>query len=267
MPTKYGTLRQRQNLERKVKSMDTIEKDPYLHGGLPDKNQFRRRKEELTKQLQSISPPPTTGEDKDSLQKRQENIEAFLKLPCPSIKKPEMPTKSEMWDSTAQTRGKHSSWEWFAKNYTLDTKGEPVKAKGGYGALMEWKDNQRRLHGDEEEINIDIANTENLRSEKQNMGLVDSTRMTYGLSAKAKENYDAVFSDHEKTEIEKRLEEAQRRIDDLERTSLKRTRAIPKDRIQCSAVRTNGQRCNMYVKKGETLCRMHKEDDEVQLSA
>jgi len=242
MPTKYATLKERQKISKKIKQMESVESNSYLYNNLPDQKQFKARKETLKKQLDAISPPPITPEERKQLSERKELLEAFEKLPCAEIKKPEMPSTSEMWTSTSQTRGKHKAWEHAVKNYTVDENGKVVRAKDGYGAEFERKDLVRRLDEGEEDIDAEIASTERLRSSKNNMSLIDSPKMDYSFSAKAKENYDEVFPDHEPTEVERKIS------------------TVRKKRM-CSAQKANGKPCGGFAAgtSEPPLCTYHKQ--------
>lgn len=207
MPTKYGTFTQRQKIASQVKANETIAANPYLYENLPNKKEFETRRKETKQQLTTLTPPDVSIDERPALERRQQLLEAFITKECPSIRKPAMPSDKEMWNNKSADRGKHMTWEQSVKGWNLDATGNPIKAKDSYGALLEWKDNQRRLHREDEETNPGIASTENLRPGSSGTSLVDARSMTYGLTPTARANYDQVFPDHEPTQVEKMLEE------------------------------------------------------------
>jgi len=174
--------------------MNDIASDPYKFGSIENKTQFMKRKKDLEAQKVAISPPAITDEERASLVRRQETLEAFIKLESPDIKKPAMPSKIEMWESPAGAKGKHLQWDKAIKKYTINQKGDAVHAVEGYGAVSEWKDNQRKLYAEAEADDPDIANIEQLRPQNRDKSSFgDYKRITFGSTARYRQAYDDVF--------------------------------------------------------------------------
>jgi hypothetical protein len=166
--TKYATHRQVQDTERELRDLKRVKNDPYLYGSVPNKPDFAKREKEVEDRLTRIKPPGVSASERKRLESRNELLEEFIRGKADEIRKPAMPTKQQMWDSPAGAVGQHRMWQDRVNNFTVGEDGKAGRAKGGYGAMSEWKDNCRRLADDEQrEMDPDISSPEQLRPDKR----------------------------------------------------------------------------------------------------
>jgi hypothetical protein len=253
MPTKYATAQELDRQKDIVAYAENVEKNPALISKIDDRSEFDKRKKQAQAIIDSkTAPAPKDDSERRVLRERQELLEAFITKETPEIGKPDMPSRQEMWETPAGAVGKHLKWENSIKNYTLDGSGNVVKAKAGYGAAFEWKDNQRKLRGDDEAFDPDIANLEKLRSEKRDKSSFADYKsiMTAG-SPKFKANYDEVFPDHVPTPVEAKMSEKAE-------SKFKNTGYVPSTRPICGRIKKNGEKCNNRVLEGLDYCRHHR---------
>jgi hypothetical protein len=240
MPTQYGTAKEIEGYKQTINQIEGIQENPYLAAQISDPREFKKRKQDVETQLaKREAPAPKDDKERVALRGRQEMLEAFIRLECTEISKPAMPTQHEMWETPAGAVGKHSLWENKLKNYSLDQNGNPVQSKDGHGAIFEWKDNQRRLRGEEEQWDPDIANVEKLRPQNADKSsFADYKKILTAGSPQFKEKYDEAFPDHEPTPVEAKIESA---------------------KIKCSGKKSDGEPCGSFPMKGTTFCRKHQE--------
>lgn len=127
-----------------------------------------------------------------------------------------MPTRRAMWETPAGAIGQQTRWSERWKNYTLGKDNKTlVKSDQGYGAMFEWKDNQRRLFKNREADDPDIANIELFRPDHQE-GSLDYKSRSFSLGSNITDSeFDELFPDREPTEVEKKLKEYKAQIDAL----------------------------------------------------
>jgi hypothetical protein len=249
MATKYGTAREILDTTKELDGLKAIESDSYRFGGIQDKKNFRRKKEQLTSRVSAITPPPvTTDAERTQLMDRAAKLEAFIqgKYAGTGVSKAAMPPQCDQKEDPVGAVGRHISWENGAKNYTVDAKGNVVRAKGGYGALFEWKDIKRRLHPLEEQLmDPDTSNVEQLRSQSYaGRSLIDRPSMTYAPGAGvSQEKWDETFAEPDEPK--------------------KEMKTFPVE-MQCIEVKANGDKCTGKKMHGKDYClghsRKHKED-------
>jgi hypothetical protein len=242
MPTQYATAKELESFKQTVAQCERIESDVGLNAAIQDRGEFNKRKKDAQTAIDTRqAPAPKSDEERTNLRHRQTLLEAFIKLDCPEIGKPEMPSQHEMWDTPAGAVGKQRRWDHATKNYTLDPNGNPIPAKAGYGAIFEWKDNQRKLRGAEEEWDGDIANVETLRPQnRDNSSFADYRKMHFAGTPAFKANFDEVFPDHAPTPVEAKIEQK---------------KDAP---VHCAGTKATGKPCESYPKKGSKYCRIHQ---------
>jgi hypothetical protein len=233
MPTKYGTANEVEGYQQTVAQIDAIQSNPYLISQIADQREMKDRRKNAQALLDKRkAPEPKDGVERDTIRSRQSLLEGFIKLECDEIKKPAMPSQHEMEETPVGAVGNHMIWENKLKNYTLDPNGNPIPAKEGYGAIFEWKDNQRRLRGDAEEMDRDIANVEQLRPKTADKSsFADYRKIVFGTDPIYRAAYDKAFPDHEPTPVEAKIIEAKPR---------------------CGKPKANGDPCNCFIP-----CRHH----------
>jgi hypothetical protein len=242
MATKYATASELEGHKLTVAQMERVESDPGLNASIQDRSAHNKRKAAAKKVVETLqAPAPKDDSERESLRRRQNMLEAFIKLDCREIQKPAMPSQHDMWNPAPSTIGKHRTWEHAIKGYTLDPNNNPVKAADGYGAISEWKDNQRRLRGEEEEMDPNIANIELLRPQNyDSVSAVDYRKIVTAGSPLFKENYDEVFTDHVPTPVEAKIA------------------AVKKEKVICGFLKVNGQKCASTPLPGKAHCRWHE---------
>ena len=231
MSTRYGTVKQIEDTRARLKSYKSIKEDPYRYGGIENKGEFNKNMAKIEGDLAKITPPEASGADKDKLIARQTQLEEFIKKDCTEIRKPAMVPHSAMWDKPTGAVDQHLRWERAIQGYTVDQNGKPVKAKEGYGAFDEWKDNERRLGlGDDA---IDLSNIERLRpANEQSRSLVDRPSMTFAAAnpAVTEEEFDEKVG-------------------------------VPEER-RCKGLRSNGEQCGGRSQLNSQFCRHHQPKPE-----
>lgn len=244
MPTKYSSANELSRQKENLDGMNKIVADPYVYGSIRDKEGLKKRKAKLEERVAERTAPNPDGKEKDALRQRQTLLEAFIKLEAPEINKPAMPSKTEMWEVPAGAVGRHRLWDKTVKDYSLDQAGNVVPAKAGYGAVFEWKDNQRKLRGEEESYDPDIANVEQLRPQNRDKSsFADYKKMSFGSSPAFREAYDKSFPDHEPTPVEAKIQE--RNV-----------------KIHCTKTKKNGEPCKSPAIDGKDYCSFHKPKGE-----
>ncbi len=243
MATKYGTAREIADTKKELDALRSIESDPYRFGSIQDKSEFRKRKTALERRVAAITPPPVSSDvERRILMDRRDKLEEFVKNQSSAgmTVKPAMPSKHDMWENPSGAVGRHRSWEDKIKNWTLDTKGNMVKAKAGYGAHSELKDIYSRLTPMEEQMmDPDSRSLENLRSQSASgQSLIDRRSMNFAQGAAVtQEQWDEAFGEEEKP---KRKE---------------RRPALPEE--QCNEMKKDGTKCTGRKVPGKEYCLGH----------
>lgn len=225
MSTKYGTPRQVEDVKARLRSYESVKNDPYRYGTIEDKPEFNKGLEKTRRELESITPPELTGADRDRLVARQKVLTDFIREECPQINKPAMVSRSATWDKPTGSVDQHLRWDRAIQQYTLDPNGNPVKAKDGYSAFDEFKDNNRALNfGDE---GIDTSNIERIRKENETArSFVDRESMQFSGPRVTEEQFD-------------------------ERVG------VPEER-RCKGLRSNGEQCGARAQLNSQFCRHHQ---------
>ena len=227
MSTRYGTAKQIEDAKSRLKSYKSVKEDPYRYGLVENKGEFTKNLAQAEKTLATIVPPETTGADRDRLAARQSQLEQFIVKDCAEIRKPAMVPHSAMWDKPTGAVDQHLLWERSIQNYTVDSNGKPTRAKDGYGAFDEWKDNERRLNAGDDAI--DMSNIEKLRpANEQSRSFIDRPSMTFAAAnpAVTEEAFDEAVG-------------------------------VPEER-RCNGLRGNGEQCGSRSLLNSQFCRHHQ---------
>ena len=99
------------------------------------------------------------------------------------------------------------TWENVWKHKTVNENGDMVDPKTpGYGAVMEWKDTQYRLHAEQDAAGTapGIGSIERFRPDVKGVPLSkDHTKRAFSLAGNlTQKKYDAIFEDHKPLDIE-----------------------------------------------------------------
>lgn len=251
MATKYATANELEGHKAALAQIERVESEPGLNALIQDRPAHNKRKAAAKKIIDTLqAPAPKDDAERESLRLRQNLLESFIKLDCGEINKPAMPSQHDMWNPAPSTVGKHRMWEQAIKNFSLDPNGNPVKAQNGYGVFSEWKDNQRRLRGEEEEMDPDIANIELLRPQNyDSASAIDYRKIVTAGSPLFKAKYDEVFTDHVPTPVEAKIAQ------------------VKKEKVICGFVKSNGYKCASTPLPGKNHCRWHEPKPQPEVTA
>ena len=247
MPTKYGKPELIKDTSDRLKKMEAIKNDPYRFGVIQDKKVFYERERKLREKAKRITPPPVeSGREGDKLLKRQKQLVEFMIEPCAEIRKPAMTSYADHWKLRSGVVGQLRAWDERTKNYNLDANGKPVRVKDGYGAVFEWKDNQRMIYDTEEQISDpDLASIETFRPQNSTGTFMDYRRMTFAPGAGVSEE---------------RYNEA---------VGITPEKEAPVDtRRVCSGFKpSTGERCRFWARNGFVTCHHHREQEPKPIQA
>ena len=143
MGTRYAALNERSQQKSQVSNMKDTLSNPVAWEKIQGKDAFKRQLKQEEERLAKITKAMVNGDVSKGI--------------------PAMPSQKEMWDTPAGSIGKHTAWEKFWKEHSIDEKGNVHKTGDGYGAIFQWKDARRALMPDREEEDPDIANTDTFR--------------------------------------------------------------------------------------------------------
>lgn len=230
MATKYATLPVRQRLERRLHDMDECKANPVAWQQIQNKPEFHKQEKETRASLASITPPDTTGGERDRLSKRIALLQEGLVQGGGAA--PPMPAADQMQAARPQDIDQHIGFEAFWKGHTITPDGKIVPTARGKGALWELKDLRRTLRRDEEVDQPNIANLETMRPRQSFIPLMDVKSRSYGLSPLAKANFDSVFSEEK----------------------ARKPRAL---KNPCQHVAEGGKKCGWPAKRDAQFCFRH----------
>ncbi|MBI3983848.1 hypothetical protein HY346_00960 [Candidatus Microgenomates bacterium] len=202
--------------------------NPISWQGVQDKPGVLKRLKEHKERLEAVTPPDLTGDQK------KKSIERLGLLRHAMVKggtgAMPMPSETQMWKTSAGAIGQLAAWENYWKDHTLDPNGKPVRInrRTQKAAIWEVKDLQRVIDKDMEQYDPDVASIEKFRPQQDSPPLAEVPSRSYGLSPQARENYDAVFPDHQPTDVEAKLAEAKSQL-----ITWERCQAITAKGVQC----------------------------------
>ena len=205
MGQKFATIEVRQKLAKRVQDCKEAKADPYAYKQIQDKQHFNSELEKLETTLESVTPPDTSGTEKDALKSRLSMLREAM-VNGSEVVVPPMPSYRQSWDNSSGTPGKILAWNTFWKHHTLDGKGNIVKSDRGKGAIWEAKDKLRTFNKEREDEDPDAASLEQWRPRDTADSFIDLPRKTFSMP---KAGYDEAFPDHEPTDVEKKLSEAE----------------------------------------------------------
>ena len=294
MPARYASISTRENISKVVGEMEECQKNPMAYAKIQDKAAFTKRLDTSRQQLETITPPDTTGAEKDKIVKRLGLLkDAFVKGNGTA---PRALSVAELWKCPAGAPGSAIQHEQYWKTHNLDPNGDPVRVdprKGQLNGIGEMKDLCRMLGKDAERDDPDVANLDVFRPSDSNIPLMDHRLpRSYGLSSQAKERFDETFPDREMTAVEKKIAAAAEKYPqesapafgraDLEmdemskyrsesidekiaknerelqglRAKQKRRDAVPVD-LRCTHTKASGAPCKARKMKDSELCVFH----------
>lgn len=201
MGTKFQPKSTRRGMEEKVNAL-AAELDPNINP-LAKKEvtgwqqQHDRLQSEQTK-LKAITPPSIEGDDRKALELRSEQLKKVMVEGSESHNIPAMPSVGQMQDNPDYSTDQHRRWEATWKKWNIDPeKGTLVAAKAGYGAVFEWKDNQYRLHADEEDLMANFGSIETFRPGHR-VPLADNhAPVVFAMPKITQDEFDRQHPDHE----------------------------------------------------------------------
>jgi hypothetical protein len=207
MPTKYQGLAQRQVLEDSVRSVDKMMADPIIARGLRRKQNVMKDYKSDKAKLKAITPPAITSDaERKKLEQRAQDLEQAMVKGNRAKNIEPMLSEEDHWEAPTGSIGSEGRWSDFWQSHTIDRNGKVILAPDNYSAIDEWKDTKRTLGGaDREEVEPDLASIESIRPRSSQVAASEFQTRTYGLSERAKENYDQIFPDHEPTPVELKL--------------------------------------------------------------
>jgi len=206
--TKYQPETVRRSQMQKVKGLaDQIDPNinPLAKTQVSGPGSWEKQNEELqklTSEVDRITPKPIEGEARAKLEARGKQLENVMKYGSSKYQIPDMPSKMEMKNNPDDSTRRHMSWEKAWKFKTVDDEGNLADpGVHGYGAVMEWKDIQYRLHAeaDAQGHAPGIGNIDNFRPDVKGVPLAkDHTARAFSLAGNlGKDKFDKMFPDHE----------------------------------------------------------------------
>jgi len=271
MATRYGTAGEVIKTTRELESARALEADPYRFGMIEDKNEFRKRKASLEAQVKRITPPPiTTDAERSVLEHRSKVLENFIRGPArfKGSELPAMQSKVERWEKPAGAVGRFNRHQNKMKNLTVDLAGNVVRAEGGYGAVSEWKDIQRRLTPlDEQLVDPDVCNVDRLQPAKAGIGLADRRRMSFAPGAYvSEEQWNETFGEPEAEPPTASAASQPKPVPEAAPIKPKKEKRVMTEADQCIEIRNDGTRCTGWKMHGKEHCfghsRRHKAAQE-----
>ena len=151
MPAKYASIKVRDNFSNRIADMDACKKMPVAWEKIQNKEKFEDDYTKTKTQLEAVTPPDTSGTERDNLKRRLTQLQEALVNGNSVV--PPMPSHEQMWKSPAGSVGQHISWESYWKNHTLDANGKAIaidKKVGQRGAVWEMKDALRTFNKERE---------------------------------------------------------------------------------------------------------------------
>jgi hypothetical protein len=207
MAQRFATVEVRQKLKSRIADIEACKSNPTAWSSIQDKSGFLDNEERLKATLNHVTPPDLNGEEQDTYRNRLSMLTEALTKGKEGIVVP-MPSHRQCWDNAPGTAGQILKWGNFWKHNTLDPEGHIVKAERGKGAIWEAKDLLRTINKAAEGEDPDVASLEMIRPKNDMDPLSEVARRSYAFSPQFKENYDQVFPEHKKTDVEEKVDQA-----------------------------------------------------------
>lgn len=206
MPAQYLPLSTRNEIADQVNKMEEAKNHPDAWKRIGDKQKFAQRIEGEKARLASLTPPDTTGEEKDKLKARLGQLQAAMVSGSSSVAA--MPSEMDMEKCPAGAVGRHTEWESFWKTHTLDAGGNPIRVNprnpsDPKAAIWEIKDLRRTLFKEREEHDPDVGSIEMFRPKNERglgaPSLIDHEKLSYQAMPQrlSYEQYMALFPDYQ----------------------------------------------------------------------
>ena len=227
MPPKYATKRRVDKLNRELKSIETIESNPFLLSGINNRTEFDRTKKRIKDEIRQVTPPQVKDQERKALESRRGLLAKAIQSPIPEVKKPAYSSEKDQWDRKSGAVGIHNRNKAITQHYNLDANGRVVKS--AYSMSDEYKDLCRTLDWENEDYDPDNASLEKLRpSVSPHSSAADYMHMTYAPGRGISED------------------QYQQAVEDA-------------PDITCQSNKKNGEKCGSVRLPGTKFCRHHQE--------
>lgn len=255
MPARYASLATRTNMERAVGELEECKKNPIAWNKIQDTAAFNKRLDTTKAQLATITPPDTTGAEKDKIVRRINQLrEAYVHGNSVA---PRVLSQAEMMKCPTGAPSQALQHEMYWKSHNLDADGKAIRVdprQGQRSGLSEIKDLMRTLGKEAEADDPDVANLDLLRPADSNIPLMDHRLpRTYGLSSQAKERFDETFPDREPLPVEKKIAESKA---EKPKTGKYQRKPIPEE-VRCVDTKKNGDPCKARREPESKYCGFH----------
>ncbi len=181
--TRYLPHAARTELGRTAKDMEAAKSQPQAWEKVQNKEKFEKDLASEKARLEALTPPDITSDaQRDALVSRSKMLqEALVKG---NSKIPAMPSEYDMWKTPAGAVGRHRAWEQGWTSHALAPDGTPVRVDPSQpdqpqAAIWEYKDIQRTLGKDSEEMDLEVASIEKIRPVHSKASLIDAPSVTY----------------------------------------------------------------------------------------
>ena len=277
MQSQYEDYRTLEKMRGQIKRAEEIKKDPSLWARIQDTQRFDKHYKDVKARYEKgRPPPPKDGDERAALEAREKRMANAWQSGVNGGKCPPGNTFTETQKCPPGASGAMRHADQFWKDHNLDDAGNLVRIDRSrqQGLVSEWQDIRRRLYGDEEAHNHDIANVGTLRRDDgvANAGIQMPTVTFAPAQNVTMERYMEMFPDHqpnaheqglldreraEKDELRQKIDELQKMLDQLKETPKAKTCGDAGGR------KKDGDPCDMNTRLDEDgRCRWHPSNKE-----
>lgn len=192
MLVKYAPGDRRKAISDEVKSMEETWKDPIARNQLTDPDTFKKLMNNRREELDRITPPDISGDERVKLQQRTDQLSTAFTLGNRNAVCG-MPSEIDMEKCTVGAEGRHIEHEQFWKNHNLAPDGTTIvrcrkdknNRKLDPSLIDELKNNGYILGKEREGFDPDVANLEKFRPRNVVPSLADTPLpVTYAPNAR-----------------------------------------------------------------------------------
>ena len=219
--TKYANIGVRKESADRIEKMEqTIANQTAAHK-IPDILGFKKQLQAEKVRLEGITPPDTTGEQKDRILKRMDLLSKFFVEGKPGVVPPK-PSEYQEWNVPTGSVGQKQAHSQFWKTHNVTDEGKIVRINPSkeQPLSLELKDLDRTLRKEQEEYDPDVANLDQFTPKQGNASLIDMKRKAFVMPSVSDEKLDEIFGeDRPLTDVQKKLrdQEAKETVELLER--------------------------------------------------
>ena len=204
MPAEYLPLAARTEIQAQVDQLQAAKDSPIAYAKIADKDKFNKRLSGEKARLESLTPPDTTGEEKDKIRARISMLQAAMISGNGKVSA--MNTQMDQEKAPAGAVGRLNDWDQYWKHHTLDPNGNPIpvdpRIPGSPKAgVWEIKDLMRTLNKEREEYDPEVGSIEMFRPKQERGGpsLIDHDKLSYQAMPRrlTYEEYMALFPDYQ----------------------------------------------------------------------